>query len=82
MGRITDSCYAPSVKSPNSTGFGISPGIFVKSEQSLGGQPFVGGRPFAERLRRLSPTVNQINDDKLCCLPFWSQVKLNRRDRA
>ncbi|MDR1142403.1 MAG: hypothetical protein LBL62_11975 [Planctomycetaceae bacterium] len=25
--------------------------------------------------------MNQINDDKWCCLPFWSRVKLNRRDR-
>ncbi|MDR1268807.1 MAG: hypothetical protein LBK82_04730 [Planctomycetaceae bacterium] len=40
----------------------------------------MGGRPFAERSRRRSPTVNQINDSKLCCLPFWSQCRVNRRD--
>ncbi|MDR1141706.1 MAG: hypothetical protein LBL62_08435 [Planctomycetaceae bacterium] len=25
--------------------------------------------------------MNSINDGKLCCQPFWSRVKLNRRNR-
>ncbi|MDR1141094.1 MAG: hypothetical protein LBL62_05320 [Planctomycetaceae bacterium] len=25
--------------------------------------------------------MNQINDDKWCCFPFWSRVRLHRRDR-
>ncbi|MDR1140742.1 MAG: hypothetical protein LBL62_03550 [Planctomycetaceae bacterium] len=24
--------------------------------------------------------MNQFNDGKLCCLPFWNQYRVNRRD--
>ncbi|MDR1140740.1 MAG: hypothetical protein LBL62_03540 [Planctomycetaceae bacterium] len=39
-------------------------------------------RPPSGRIAHpFSPTVNQINDGKWYCLPFWNRVKLNRRDR-